>query len=142
MNRLVMALLAGALFGAGLHISGMTDTQKVLGFLDIFGEWDPTLMFVMGGAIIPMFVAWRFTRGRTPLVGGSFPAPPSDKIDAKLIVGAILFGLGWGTVGLCPGPALASLSYGGSSGLIFLVAMLAGMVAAPPTRALLDSATA
>lgn len=142
MNRLVMALLAGALFGAGLHISGMTDTQKVLGFLDIFGAWDPTLMFVMGGAIIPMFVAWRFTRGRTPLVGGSFPAPPSDKIDAKLIVGAILFGLGWGTVGLCPGPALASLSYGGSSGLIFLVAMLAGMVAAPPTRALLDSATA
>ncbi len=142
MTRLVLALLAGALFGAGLHLSGMTDTQKVLGFLDIFGGWDPTLMFVMGGAILPMFVAWRFTRGRKPVVGDSFPQPPADKIDANLVIGAILFGLGWGTVGLCPGPAIASLTYGGSAGWIFFAAMLAGMALAPRTRALLDRATA
>ena len=123
-------------------MSGMTDTQKVLGFLDLFGAWDPTLAFVMGGAMLPMFVAWRFTKGREPLVGDSFSEPPADKIDAKLVIGAVLFGLGWGTVGLCPGPAIASLSYGGSAGLIFFAAMLAGMALSPRTRALLDRATA
>jgi uncharacterized membrane protein YedE/YeeE len=132
--RLIGAILAGGLFGAGLFVSGMTDTRKVQGWLDIFGQWDPTLAFVLGGAILPMAVAWRLTSGRQPVFGGSFPAKPDVRLDRQLIVGSVLFGMGWGLVGLCPGPALASLAYGGISGLVFLVAMLAGMVAAPPLR--------
>ncbi len=136
--RTPLALAAGSLFGAGLHFSGMTDTAKVQGFLNFFGAWDPTLAFVMGGAIIPMFIAWRLTETRVPVVGGSFPAKPDPTLDRKLILGAVLFGAGWGLIGLCPGPALASLSYGGPMGLIFLVAMLAGMAAAPRAKAWLD----
>jgi hypothetical protein len=137
--RLILAALAGGLFGAGLFLSGMTDTRKVQGWLDVFGAWDPTLAFVMGGAIVPMFVAWRLTAGRKPLAGGDFPAPSSAGIDARLSVGSVLFGMGWGLAGLCPGPALASLSYGGSGGLIFLAAMLIGMGAAPAAGRRLDS---
>lgn len=136
--RLMFAALAGGLFGAGLHLSGMTDTAKVRGFLDFFGAWDPTLMFVMGGAILPMAAAWAFSRGRQPAVGGTFPERPDPSLDRRLIVGAILFGAGWGLVGLCPGPALASLSYGGWGGLVFLLAMLGGMLAAPPAARRLD----
>ncbi|WP_299149333.1 DUF6691 family protein [uncultured Tateyamaria sp.] len=138
--RLMIAALSGALFGAGLHISGMTDTTKVRGFLDFAGAWDPTLAFVMGGAILPMAVAWRVTRGRAPLSGGTFPAPPRHEITRPLIVGSVLFGIGWGLVGLCPGPALASLSYGGWQGALFLAAMLTGMGAVPRLRRALDSA--
>lgn len=108
-------------------------------FLDVTGAWDPTLMFVMGGAIIPMAVAWRLTRGRSPAAGGSFPQPPAPEIDRALITGSVMFGIGWGLVGLCPGPAIASLSYGGAGGLIFLTAMLAGMWVAPGLRRRLDS---
>ncbi|WP_299209272.1 DUF6691 family protein [uncultured Tateyamaria sp.] len=133
-----IALLSGALFGAGLHISGMTNTAKVRGFLDFAGAWDPTLAFVMGGAMLPMVFAWRLTRGRTPLTGGSYPAPPRSEITRPLIAGSILFGIGWGLVGLCPGPALASITYGGWQGVLFLVAMLAGMWAVPPLRRGLD----
>lgn len=136
--RMAIALLAGALFGTGLHLSGMTDTQKVMGFLDLFGAWDPTLMFVMGGAILPMALAWAFTRGRTPLTGGTFPARPEPRLDRRLIIGAVLFGIGWGLVGLCPGPALASLSYGGIEGFVFLAAMSVGVWLAPRAVALLD----
>jgi uncharacterized membrane protein YedE/YeeE len=136
--RMLIALLAGGLFGVGLHLSGMTDTQKVLGFLDVFGAWDPTLMFVMGGAIVPMALAWRATGKRRPLTGGQFPPSPARRLDRRLITGGVLFGMGWGLVGLCPGPALASLSYGGTSGLIFLVAMSAGMFLAPAAARLLD----
>lgn len=139
MMRNLIALIAGALFGAGLHVSGMTDTTKVRGFLDLFGAWDPTLVFVMGGAIVPMAVAWALTRSRTPIVGGSFPARPDPKLDRRLIVGAVLFGIGWGLVGLCPGPAIASLSYGGMPGLIFLAAMILGMALAPRASSLLDT---
>ena len=137
--RMVLSLIAGGLFGAGLHISGMTDTAKLQGFLDLFGAWDPTLMFVMGGAIAPMALAWLATRGRAPLVGGSFPERPEQRLDRRLVLGAILFGVGWGLVGLCPGPALASLSYGGPSGIVFFVAMVAGMLLAPRAVAALDS---
>lgn len=137
--RTLFAALAGGLFGAGLHLSGMTDTAKVIGFLDFFGAWNPTLVFVMGGAIVPMFLAWRATATRSPVVGGDFPAKPDPVLDRKLILGAVLFGAGWGIVGLCPGPALASLSYGGTQGLVFLIAMGAGMLAAPPVKARLDS---
>ncbi|MDW4496844.1 DUF6691 family protein [Sulfitobacter sp. D35] len=136
--RLLFALVAGGLFGAGLHLSGMTNTEKTRGFLDVFGAWDPTLAFVMGGALIPMAVAWMLSRTRQPLAGGRFPGPAGREIDRALIVGAVLFGVGWGLVGLCPGPAIASLSYGGTGGLVFLVSMLAGMCTAPPVRNRLD----
>lgn len=131
-------MLAGGLFGTGLHLSGMTDTDKVQGFLDFFGSWDPTLAFVMGGAIVPMALAWRLTRSRTPLAGGDFPDRPDPRLDRKLILGATLFGVGWGLAGLCPGPALASLSYGGLGGWVFVGAMLLGMALAPRARGWLD----
>jgi hypothetical protein len=136
--RRLLALLAGALFGAGLHLSGMTDTAKVRGFLDFFGAWDPTLAFVMGGALLPMALAWRLTARRAPLVGGSFPARPDPRLDRSLVIGALLFGAGWGLAGLCPGPAIASLSYGGSGGLIFFACMVIGMGAAPTFKGWLD----
>jgi uncharacterized membrane protein YedE/YeeE len=137
--RNMYAILAGALFGIGLYIAGMTDTDKVQGFLDFLGNWDPTLAFVMGGAILPMAVAWAATRNRKPLVGGEFPERSDPIFDRRLIVGAVLFGMGWGLVGLCPGPALASLSFGGIGGLVFLAAMLAGMFVAPKVSPMLDS---
>ncbi|MEV8468519.1 DUF6691 family protein [Fluviibacterium sp. DFM31] len=140
--RNLFAALAGSLFGTGLLISGMTDTRKVQGWLDIFGDWDPTLAFVMGGAILPMAVAWLYTRGRSPLMGGQFPAPPEQKLGRNLILGSILFGMGWGLVGLCPGPAMASLSFGGPGVWIFVLAMVAGMWAAPHVRMRLDALNA
>ncbi|KII17799.1 MULTISPECIES: DUF6691 family protein [Phaeobacter] len=140
--RLLLSFSAGGLFGLGLFLSGMTDTQKVQGWLDIFGAWDPTLAFVMGGAILPMALAWQLTRGRAPLVGGSFPAPPRQELDRRLIIGSVLFGIGWGLAGLCPGPAIASLSYGGTGGIIFIAALLVGMMAAPPFAQRLDRAAA
>ena len=140
--RAVMAALAGALFGTGLYVSGMTDTRKVQGWLDIFGDWDPTLAFVLGGAILPMAVAWRIAAHGTPRLGGSFPAPPEPKVGWPLVSGSLMFGAGWGLVGLCPGPAMASLGWGGLPGLVFLVSMLAGMLAAPPLRRRLDQAVA
>jgi len=136
--RAFFAALAGGLFGTGLLISGMTDTTKVQGWLDVFGAWDPTLAFVMGGAILPMALAWRFTRRGRPRLGGQFPAPPEPRLGRNLVVGSTLFGVGWGLAGLCPGPALASLGFGGVGGWVFLAAMLAGMLAAPPIRARLD----
>ena len=138
--RNLFALLAGALFGAGLFISGMTDTTKVQGWLDVFGAWDPTLAFVMGGAIIPMTIAWQITRRTRPLTGGQFPPAPMPELDRRLIIGSVLFGMGWGLAGLCPGPSIASLSFGGMGGLIFLASMLAGMFLAPALRARLDRA--
>lgn len=136
--RLVLAFLAGGFFGGGLLLSGMTDTTKVQGWLDVFGNWDPTLAFVMGGAIIPMFVAWQMTKGRHPVVGGDFPNPAKSEIDHRLAVGSVLFGMGWGLAGLCPGPAIASLSYGGISGMVFMAAMIVGMLGAPKVSLQLD----
>ena len=130
--RAVFAFLAGGLFGAGLLISGMTDTRKVQGWLDVFGDWDPTLAFVLGGAIVPMALAWALTPRRAPVLGGAFPTKPDPVFGTPLVTGSILFGAGWGLVGLCPGPALASILFGGLSGVLFLVSMLAGMLAAPP----------
>ncbi len=137
--RLLFAGLAGGLFGTGLFVSGMTDTKKVQGWLDVFGAWDPTLAFVMGGAIIPMAIAWAMTRDRQPRLGGSFPAPPEPKLGHNLVLGSVLFGMGWGLAGLCPGPAIASLGYGGVSGVAFLLAMIVGMWVAPPVRARVDA---
>ncbi|GGE20442.1 membrane protein [Primorskyibacter flagellatus] len=138
--RLVISLLSGALFGAGLYLSGMTDTTKVQGWLDVFGQWDPTLAFVMGGAILPMAVAWQLTRGRRPLSGGTFPTPARPEIDRRLVIGSTLFGMGWGLAGLCPGPAIASLTFGGLPGLVFAAFMIGGMLLAPGLKARLDRA--
>lgn len=132
--RAIFAFLSGAIFGAGLLISGMTDTTKVQGWLDIFGDWDPTLAFVMGGALLPMALAWQLTRDRRPTLGGDFPTPPAPKLGTDLIVGSVLFGMGWGLSGLCPGPALAALGFGGTGTLLFFAAMVAGMWAAVPLR--------
>jgi uncharacterized membrane protein YedE/YeeE len=136
--RLFYAFLAGGLFGAGLFVSGMTDTTKVQGWLDVFGNWDPTLAFVMGGAILPMLIAWRLVPGRKPLAGGDFPAQPRPELDHRLITGSLMFGAGWGLAGLCPGPAIASISYNGWGGALFMAAMIAGMIAAPFAAIKLD----
>lgn len=138
--RLFYAFIAGGLFGTGLFLSGMTDTSKVQGWLDIFGNWDPTLAFVMGGAIIPMAIAWLLVPGRKPLAGGEFPAPPAPRLGRNLVLGSILFGAGWGLAGLCPGPSIASLSYGGVGHWVFVAAMIAGMAVAPGVRVTLDRA--
>jgi uncharacterized membrane protein YedE/YeeE len=139
--NLLFALLSGALFGAGLYISGMTDTTKVQGWLDVFGNWDPTLAFVMGGAILPMLVAWQLTRVfRRAASGGHFPPAPMPELDRRLVIGSTLFGMGWGLAGLCPGPSIASLSFGGVSGIVFVGAMVTGMLFAPPFKAWLDRA--
>lgn len=133
--RLLVALFAGGLFGAGLYFSGMTDTRKVQGWLDIAGNWDPTLAFVLGGAIIPMAVAWRIAERREiSALGSPLPARPNPMIDRNLAIGSALFGSGWGLSGLCPGPAMASLSFGGLQGLVFFVAMITAMIALPPLR--------
>lgn len=127
--RILASLFAGALFGLGLTISDMIDPARVLAFLDLgSGAWDPTLAFVMAGAMTPMFAAWALSRRRaSPALGGSFPPPASGAIDLRLAGGAALFGLGWGLVGFCPGPALAALTLGGWPTLLFVAAMLAGM---------------
>lgn len=135
MQRALFAALSGAIFGLGLVISGMTDTTKVQGWLDVFGDWDPTLAFVMGGAILPMAVAWRIAaRARISMLGTPLPTLGVQRLDPGLIWGSVLFGAGWALAGLCPGPALASLGFGGLGGAVFLVAMLIAMLAAAPLR--------
>lgn len=141
--RNVTAALSGALFGAGLLVSGMTDTVKVQGWLDVFGDWDATLAFVMGGAMIPMAIAWRIAaRREVSALGTPFPPKNRSGVDPKLVIGSVIFGAGWALAGLCPGPALASAGFGGVNGAIFLIAMLAAMVAAPKASRLLDRMTA
>lgn len=141
--RNVYGFIAGGLFGAGLFVSGMTDTVKVQGWLDVFGDWDPTLAFVMGGAMLPMAIAWIIaSRRAAPLAGGSFPPRPRAEADRNLVLGSVIFGAGWGLAGLCPGPAIASLSYGGAGHWVFAIAMVAGMYATPLLRARLDSLAA
>lgn len=143
MLRAVSAGVAGAVFGLGLVVSGMTDTTKVQGWLDVFGDWDPTLAFVMGGAIVPMALAWRVAaRRRMSVLGTTLPRLGPQRLDPGLIWGSVLFGAGWALAGLCPGPALASLSFGGTGGLVFFAAMLVGMLAAAPFRAALRRAAA
>lgn len=128
-KRLLPPLVSGILFGAGLALGGMTSPQRVRGFLDLFGRWDPTLLFVMGGAVLVMAVAWRVrARMRTPLFGEKFSLPDRSDLDSKLIAGSALFGIGWGLAGLCPGPAVAGLALGFWQPLLFIAAMLAGML--------------
>ena len=124
----VVAMLCGLLFGVGLILSGMCDPSKVLGFLDLAGQWDPSLAFVMGGAVGIGSLLFPFARQRqTSILGNALPLPPAAKIDRRLVLGGLTFGVGWGLAGYCPGPALASLAQGGAKPWIFFIAMLAGM---------------
>ncbi|QIL19918.1 DUF6691 family protein [Thermomonas sp. HDW16] len=126
MKRIVIALLAGALFGLGLAISGMTDPDKVLNFLDVTGRWDPSLALVMGGALLVSIPGFAFARRRGDCAcGEALPAPPATGIDRRLLGGSALFGIGWGIAGYCPGPGLANLAHGGEA-MAFVIAMLAG----------------
>ena len=126
----VIALVSGLLFGAGLVVSGMTQPTKVIGFLDLFGAWDASLMLVMGGAIGVHFFAYRFIAKKSaPLFATKFAVPTRRDIDAKLIVGALLFGAGWGLGGFCPGPGIVASASGATSVLVFMAALLAGTYA-------------
>jgi uncharacterized membrane protein YedE/YeeE len=123
-----VAFLSGLIFGFGLIISGMANPAKVLGFLDIAGNWDPSLIFVMGGAIFVGFFAFLWAKRRkTTLLGGEMKLPTATQIDRRLVLGAVLFGVGWGLAGFCPGPALVGLGMGLPKAMLFVVAMLAGM---------------
>jgi uncharacterized membrane protein YedE/YeeE len=135
MIRLLAALAAGLLFGAGLALSGMNDPAVVLGFLDIAGAWNPTLAFVMGGALAVTFPGYRLVlrRGRA-LLEPKLALPTARAIDVPLVGGAALFGIGWGLAGYCPGPALASLAGAQPGTIVFVAAMLVGMVAARLVR--------
>lgn len=127
-KRILPPLASGVLFGAGLALGGMTNPARVRGFLDIFGNWDPTLAFVMGGAVIVMAVAWRFReRMAHPLFAEKFSLPDRTDLTGKLVGGSALFGIGWGVAGLCPGPGVAALVIEPTAAAIFVIAMLAGM---------------
>jgi uncharacterized membrane protein YedE/YeeE len=131
MHRLTFsALLAGALFGLGLAVSGMTDPLRVLGFLDLFGQFDPTLLFVLGGSVATTALAFRFVLRRAqPVFAERFHVSDLRTIDRPLLLGAAIFGIGWGLAGYCPGPALAGLGVLSREALWFVPAMVAGMLA-------------
>lgn len=125
---MIISFLCGLLFGLGLIVSGMANPAKVLGFLDLAGKWDPSLIFVMCGAIAVGFSAFSYIgRRKTTLLGAEIKLPSSTKIDRRLVFGSILFGAGWGVAGFCPGPALVGLGMGLPKAIIFVLAMLAGM---------------
>lgn len=128
--NILIGLISGLLFGMGLIISGMANPAKVLGFLDVAGTWDPTLAFVMGGALTTTAIGYRLvTRNDKPLFDVAFHIPSLNTIDKKLVGGAALFGLGWGLIGLCPGPSIVAIGSGKTEALIFGVAMCIGLVA-------------
>ncbi len=127
--QILTSLLAGLVFGFGLILSGMADPAKVLGFLDLAGAWDPSLALVMGGAIavgLPAFALAR--RRKLSLIGAPMRLPTVRQIDRRLVGGSVLFGIGWGIAGFCPGPALVALGMGKTQALVFVAAMLAGML--------------
>jgi uncharacterized protein len=130
MNENFSAALSGLLFGLGLCISGMADPSVVLGFLDLAGAFNPALLFVMGGGVVTTFIGYRVVFGFSrPVFAEKFSLPTATAIDAPLIGGAALFGIGWGLAGYCPGPALTSLASGRTEVFVFVAAMLAGMIA-------------
>jgi uncharacterized protein len=129
MRNYVASLTAGLIFGWGLALAGMTDPQKVLGFLDVTGAWDPSLLLVLGGAVAVTLIGFRIVLHRTqPLFGDRFHLPLRQSVDLPLVAGAAIFGVGWGIGGYCPGPALALLAAPGREAWIFLPAMLLGML--------------
>ena len=118
----------GLVFGIGLLISGMTDPSKIIGFLDLAGPWDPSLAFVMGGAVAVGFIAFSFARRRTQaFLGGAMHLPTARRIDPRLVLGSLAFGIGWGLAGYCPGPAVVAAGMGQGKAIAFVAAMLAGM---------------
>jgi len=126
----ISEFVVGLLFGLGLMLSGMTDPGKVVGFLDLFGTWDPSLAFVMGGAIAVGFFAFAIAKKRTTnFLGGALHLPKATQIDQRLIAGNLMFGAGWGLAGFCPGPALVSMAAGQDKALVFVLAMIFGMIA-------------
>lgn len=128
MSRFI-EFLVGLIFGVGLILSGMTNPAKVIGFLDLFGQWDPSLAFVMGGAILVGLFAFAVAKKRTTnFLGGAMQLPKSTQIDKRLVIGSLVFGAGWGLAGFCPGPALVSLASGYEKAALFVVAMLLGML--------------
>lgn len=128
MKAIASAVGAGALFGVGLAISGMTKPSKVVGFLDVFGAWDPSLMFVMIGAIAVHFVAHRLvTKRPSPLFDTRFHLPTRKDVDARLVLGAAIFGVGWALAGFCPGPALVTAASGATAAIVFVAGMTVGM---------------
>jgi len=134
--RSIVAIISGLLFGAGLSVGGMTDPARVRDFLDILGTWDPTLAFVMGGALLVMAPVWLVQRRMDKSFDGtSFDLPGTSLIDGKLLGGSALFGIGWGIAGLCPGPAVASLATAFVPALVFVLAMAAGMLLHRVTQA-------
>jgi hypothetical protein len=129
LSAALIPLAAGTIFGAGLALGGMTDPARVRGFLDLFGAWDPTLAFVMGGAVLVMALAWVVQRQMLrPLFADGFSLPDRNDLTPRLIGGSALFGIGWGIAGLCPGPGFAALAIEPVSAAIFVVALLAGMM--------------
>ena len=125
------ALISGTIIGLGLAISGMNNTERVLGFLDLAGQWDPTLAFVMGSGLVVAFIGFKFVlKNSAPLFADAFSIPTRTDIDKALVIGATLFGAGWALVGYCPGPAIAGLSYGYSAPLLFVATMIAGLLLA------------
>lgn len=126
---LLVSLASGTIFGAGLVLGGMTDPARVRGFLDLFGAWDPTLAFVMGGAVLVMAAAWLIQRRmQRPVFATSFSLPDRSDLTPRLVGGSALFGVGWGIAGLCPGPGFAALAIEPVSATIFVAAMLGGML--------------
>jgi uncharacterized membrane protein YedE/YeeE len=126
-----LVFLSGMLFGIGVTISGMVNPMKILNFLDIFGPWDATLIFVMGGGLLVTFLGYRIVMTRpAPVHAAAFKLPQTEIIDARLLGGAAVFGLGWGLSGFCPGPAVASVVFGQTESIIFVVAMAVGMIIA------------
>lgn len=132
---LLIALLIGMVFGAGIGVSGMANPAKVLNFFDVAGIWDPSLAFVMGGALIVTFIGYRFVlRRRAPVFDVRFHLPTRRDIDAPLVGGSALFGIGWGIAGFCPGGAIPALGLGEPDALMFVLSMLGGIVLASALR--------
>ena len=129
MTRLITALVIGAIFGTGLAIAGMLNPSKVVGFLNIFGDWDPSLAFVMGGGVLVNAIGYRFVMKRkAPIQCGAFSMPTSTNIDKPLVIGSVIFGVGWGLAGLCPGPVVASLLLNGQAMLPFFGLLITGLL--------------
>jgi len=128
---ILLNFVIGLIFSAGLILAGMTNPAKVQNFLDLSGQWDPSLMFVMIGAITVTFVGFKLVlKRKSPIFGGKFQLPTSKNVDGRLLIGASLFGIGWGLAGLCPGPAMVSLGIGSGGVYVFVAAMAVGMLAA------------
>lgn len=128
MKNKLAALVVGFIFALGLGVSGMTQPQKVVGFLDLFGNWDPSLIFVMAGSIIVHFITYKFIRKRnSPLLSAKWHVPTKKDITLSLVLGSFLFGIGWGLGGFCPGPAVTSLASFEQKPFLFVISMLVGM---------------